>query len=373
MRHDDLDRFSDDPVVRALQAPGSATELAGIEGVLTEFRAAASRPRRRAIWHAGTGATLAVAAVALTGGVAAAAYTSTLPSPLQSAVHGVFGSLGVPSGDDARRPAVLVLPGHPARRAPHHLQAGSAQRGSSTAATTGHSPAGVAPAAAPAAAPKPQGAPAAAVAPTTAAPASSPPPSPSSSATPPLQPASLSAAASRTRVPVGEGVAMRGRLLAADGSPVPNHRVYLLERPAGAQQWQQVASGRTGSDGSITLRTPTLARNVQVRLVTPQGLASSSTSIVVIPKVRIATSRTADGRHIVVKVTLTGAESGDTVALARHASSGWTRVSAKQLGSGRTITFTVPVPTSQVHYRVRLVATPAHADGYGFFTAAPSG
>ena len=367
MRHNDLDRFSDDPVVRALQAPGSATELAGIDGVLAEFRAAASRPTRRAIWHAGTGATLAVAAVALTGGVAAAAYTSALPAPLQSAVHGVLGSLGVPSGDDTRRTTNLVLPG-PARPAPHHLQDGAAHLGASTVTTAGHSTSVVTPKAATAAAPKLQGAPAGGVAPTDAPAAS---PSPSSSATPPPQPASLTAATARTRVPFGDGVDVHGRLLAADGRPVPGHRVYLLDRPAGVQQWQRVASGRTHSDGSVTLHTPALARNVQVRLVTPQGLASTTTSIVVIPKVSIATSRSADGRHIIVKVTINGAENGDTVALAKRSANGWTRVSAKQLGSGDGVTFTVPVPASQVHYRVRLVATSAHADGYGFFTASP--
>src|SRR5438309_4954989 len=101
LHRDDLDEWANDPVVRALHADGTAQELAGLDPVLAEFRAAVPslRPTRRLAHRLGTGATTVIVAVGLTGGVAAAAYTRTLPGPLQSAMHSLLGPLGVPAAD----------------------------------------------------------------------------------------------------------------------------------------------------------------------------------------------------------------------------------------------------------------------------------
>src|SRR5438309_11634852 len=102
MRHhrDELSEWVDDPLVQALQAPGTADELLGVEDMVAEFRAAVPRrSRRRLVHRVGTGATTVIVAIGLTGGVAAAAYTRTLPAPLQSAMHSLLGPVGVPAAD----------------------------------------------------------------------------------------------------------------------------------------------------------------------------------------------------------------------------------------------------------------------------------
>ncbi|MDT5012143.1 MAG: hypothetical protein QOH57_3760, partial [Mycobacterium sp.] len=54
-----------------------------------------------------------------------------------------------------------------------------------------------------------------------------------------------------------------------------------------------------------------------------------------------------------------------------RANGDWSKVSTKQLPDSdpMTVTFNVPVPTADVHYRVRVVSTAMHGDGFGFFTA----
>ena len=86
-QHDDL--------VRALRAPGTATELADQERYVAAFRAAStSRVRslpRRAVGRLGAGGTAVVVTVALSSGVAAA-YTGHLPDPVQRLAHTVIGA-----------------------------------------------------------------------------------------------------------------------------------------------------------------------------------------------------------------------------------------------------------------------------------------
>src|SRR5205807_5017398 len=134
----------------------------------------------------------------------------------------------------------------------------------------------------------------------------------------------------RVRVPFNQRVGVKGTLLTSSGDPVADHRVVLQQRPHGTTQWQRVAFGRTRSDGTIVLRTPALARNVDVRLVTPQGLHSSAAKLTVLPHVAISMSQSPNGKRYVVTVTVTGAQSGDTVTLARRASGTWSRVASKQ-------------------------------------------
>jgi hypothetical protein len=75
--------------------------LAGEDAAMAAFRAAGpSRRRRRRTIRLATGATALVAAMAVTGGVAAA-YPTTLPEPVQNAIHTVLGPIGVPAGPRA--------------------------------------------------------------------------------------------------------------------------------------------------------------------------------------------------------------------------------------------------------------------------------
>ena len=170
-------------------------------------------------------------------------------------------------------------------------------------------------------------------------------------------------------MPYNQRVGVKGTLLTSSGDPVAGHRVYLQQRPHGTSQWQRVAAGRTHSDGTIVLRTPALARNVDVRLVTPQGLHSAAVKLTVLPHVAISVTQSQNGKRYVVSVTVTGAQSGDTVTLARRSNGSWSRIATKQLPDSASLTFSVPVPTADVHYRLRVVASQLHGDGFGFFTA----
>ena len=98
-------------LLAALNAAPQDGELAGHARVLAEFRrrggmpvharrSARRRPRLLTSLTAKAAAAAAVAATAL-GGVAAAAYTSTLPAPAQQFAHSV---IGAPSPQPSRRP-----------------------------------------------------------------------------------------------------------------------------------------------------------------------------------------------------------------------------------------------------------------------------
>jgi len=49
----------------------------------------------------------------------------------------------------------------------------------------------------------------------------------------------------------------------------------------------------------------------------------------------------------------------------------WSKIATKQAPDAdpMTLTFNVPVPTADMHYRVRVLATSMHGDGFAFFTA----
>jgi hypothetical protein len=101
-------------LLAALNAAPQDGELAGHARVLAEFRRRGGMPvharrsaRRRsrlltALLTAKAAAAVAVAAATALGGVAAAAYTGTLPAPAQQFAHGM---IGAPSPQPSHRPA----------------------------------------------------------------------------------------------------------------------------------------------------------------------------------------------------------------------------------------------------------------------------
>ena len=175
--------------------------------------------------------------------------------------------------------------------------------------------------------------------------------------------------AARLRVPAGQRAALRGTLTASDGTPISGYRLYLLERPAGTTTWTRVARGRTASDGTITLRSPQLDRNVTLRMATGNGLHSRDIAIVEVPRISLSYAVTKDNKHYVVTVTVAGAQVSDVVALARLDSGSWTSLRRKQLDGTMQLTFTLPAPTSgSVRYRVRVLRTDLHGQRDAFFT-----
>jgi hypothetical protein len=109
-------------LLAALNAAPHDGELAGHARVLAEFRRRglpararrSARRRRRSLTSltAKAAAAAAAAAVAL-GGVAAAAYTGTLPAPAQQFAHGVIGAPPPPPGDRPGAPRPSHRPGAP--------------------------------------------------------------------------------------------------------------------------------------------------------------------------------------------------------------------------------------------------------------------
>jgi hypothetical protein len=379
---DDLAQWRDDPLVRALTAGGSAAELAGEDAAVAAFRAAARRPRRRHIGRLGTGATTIVVAVALSGGVAAA-YTHSLPEPLQSVAHGLLGPVGVPA------PAA---PHHPTRLATVASGPGHARTLTGGAGTTP-------PPASPSATPTPVGPPVASrphrsaagparpspsavatlLAPAEPSPPSSPSPSPTPSPTPSLSPtpapppppAALVAAAARRRVVVGHGDRVTGRLTDANGEPVAGHRVRFFERTADDPSWHRIAVRRSGEDGMVSMHVADLTSNTRLRLGAGHGVHSEVIRIVVIPVVTATVSP--DGDNYDVAVTTSGARSGDKVVLLRRRHGHWVKVTDTTLDDNAGAAFVVPIPKSAtVHYRVIVRSTSAHGPGITRFTTSPS-
>lgn len=340
-RDDESDLWNDDALVRALRAPGTPDELSD----QARFAAAFREQRRggsfgRLAGRFGIGATTVVTTIALSGGVAAAAYTNSLPDPVQRFAHGVLGPVGVPAAPP-RKPAAgePVAPPTTAMVKP----------GSTPTPTTGQP--GVAGTPEPASLP---------TAPVVASPGPVLTPSPvtGSTPTPRRSAAALSAAASTNKVAYAGSVAVTGVLTAEDGLPLRNRVVRLAGRAAG-QPWTRVAGGRTDAEGRITLSTPPLIRNTILRLATPEGLHSVVARVLVVPVLQA--SATPSGGTTTIAVTSQGGRQGDQVVAYRRQGDRLVKVASATLDSNGSATLTVPTPKRLVRLVLRLPATAQHA------------
>jgi hypothetical protein len=339
---DDLAPFRDDPLLVALRAPAEQHELAGEEAAVATFRSSlpASVRRRRALKRAGIGGAGVILGLALTGGVAAA-YTRTLPDPVQNAFHAVIDPLPLPAPPAAQakvhRPKPHVAAPVQPRRVPSPHPTGKPVPGVASPHPTATGPGR------PAAAPTRSGA-------------------PSTSPTPAPPRPSLTAAVSRRVVPVHAQVVLSGRL-SRGAEALPGRLVYAAQLDAGQNAWRRVASGRTGSDGTVSLTVPALTTNVRLRLVTGQGVTSPQLPVSVVPKLSVSSARS--GNERVVTVTADGGRPGDGLVLLRRDGDAWTRIGSTSLGSENAGRFTVPGPgAARVRYRVRLPATARHAASF---------
>jgi len=96
VRWDDLP-FELDPLLRVLQSPGTASELRALPRYVELSR----RPHPSGAWHAvmqrGAVAGMALLLTSFSGGaMVTAAYTASLPEPVQRVAHHVLGGIGVP-------------------------------------------------------------------------------------------------------------------------------------------------------------------------------------------------------------------------------------------------------------------------------------
>jgi hypothetical protein len=378
MAHDDdLDMWDDDPLVRALRAPGSSDELAGEDDALAAFRAAVPRrSRRRLARRMGTGAGTLAVAVALSGGVAAA-YTHTLPDPVQRVAHSWFGDIGVGAPTAAR-----VAPTH--RNRPHSGH-GPGNRvapvaGRATAPTTGGTTPNpvVSPGASARPAtkqtPRPAGQPSHSTQPTAAAqptPVTSPKPTPtpSSPPRPRLVPAAVSGTVSAQRVAAQASVTLSGRLTTSSGAAVPGRRVIAQWRPAGQhQRWAPIGSARTDSDGNVAITTPALSRSTHLRLKAPHRVHSEVSTVVVVPTVEASIAR--NGKSYNVTITSSGLQPGDTVVVARRLRGHHTVVGRVRVDGSGTARLTIAVPKRKnVTFHVLTRRTASHAAAATTFVA----
>jgi hypothetical protein len=337
MTEDDLAPFRDDPLLAALRAPAQAHELAGEEAALAMFRQSlpAAVRRRRALKRAGIGGAGVVLGLALTGGVAAA-YTESLPDRWQNIVRAALDPLPIP--------APAAAPVH--RPKPHAPAAARPSQGPQVRPTPTSAPA--------AAGPHPTATP-----PSRSAAAPTPSPAPSTSTSPAPSRPTLTAAVSRRLVPVHQQVVLSGRL-SRGADALPGRQVYAAELVAGESAWRRVASGTTGSDGSISLTVPALTANVRLRLVTGQGVTSRQLPVSVVPRLTHSVIRS--GNQRVVTVAADGGDPGDVLNLLRRDGAAWTRIGSTSLDTQSSGQFTVPGPgPTRVRYQVRLPATSQHA------------
>lgn len=345
---DDLAGFAEDPVVRALTAPGTAAELANEPAALAAYRSTGPR-RLRLLRRVGTGGTALAVTLLASGGVAAAAYREALPSPLQSAVHAVLGPIGVPAPAPRHASAQHTPKVHQHASAPTLPVAATSMAPPSTPPTVPAHSAGPArhPASghatkqphhqAPAAGPG-RGSPTPAA---TTPPASvSPAPSPSSSPTLPPQPATVTADLNQQKVPVGGTVELSGQLTDANGRPVPHHRARVWERDPGGD-WRVLAITESGDQGTVTVKIGALEHNERLQLRSDHK-RSPALPVVVLPSMTASAAR--NGAADTVSVSTHGGDPGDQLQVWRKLEGQWRRVQTVSLDPDGGATITVHAP-----------------------------
>jgi hypothetical protein len=181
-------------------------------------------------------------------------------------------------------------------------------------------------------------------------------------------PAAISVNASATLVDVGGTVLLTGVVTADDGKVLKNRQVRLVSRHPGQSGWTQVAAAATGRDGSVSLGTAPLDRNVVLKLRTGNKVQSDPVRVVVVPTI----SATAGVGSI--QVATAGGLPGDVVVLLRWKLGQLVQVGRAQLdGSGATQFSIEPPKNRPARYVVRLKATNQHAGAKTNLRIEPTG
>jgi hypothetical protein len=272
---------------RTLTSEAAHGELAREQDALAMFRAHHHPPtqvitappaqRRAPRWRL----RLATAgAVAVIGGLAAAAYLAALPPPVQSFAYRELGFLGVPPVHQPERAHGPAARGH---TAPNRHSRTSPAPGSSGSGAPGHR--------------------------------TSPAPSARAGAD------VLSAVSAARNITAGATATIDGKLTRS-GSAVAGASVTLLERPALASAWKVAGSGKTTSSGNVTISVSALATNAAFRLTGPDRASSPVVMVTVSPPVT-PTLRTGPRRiRDVLVVSTLHARPGNVVVLQVQSASG---------------------------------------------------
>lgn len=311
-----------DALIRALTADAHPHELAGRDAALAAFRATRSQPRRQAGFRVLPGAparlsTVAAALVAAFAGLTAAAYAKALPAPMQHIAYDVGSPFGVP--DTQPTPAPHARP----KPKPHHSASAQA----------------------------PHKNPSPPIGPT--CPCHTPSPRRA------IKGSTLALSAARQELPANGWDEFAGRLT-YHGRPEPDVRIQLLEQTAGASDWVLAGTGVTGGRGRVRVVIPHVLQNATFQLAGPNGVASATISVTVIPHVGIWRAPAQPGTNRLVVQSLFG-DVGDTVVLQRLSSGTWNSVATAVLNANHRASFDLPAKQSGGHYyRIELQATSAH-------------
>jgi hypothetical protein len=313
-----------DPWVPVPSAPGSGAPVAP---VLPGPGAPGSRPpgRGRRVGLMAAAVTLAAAA-----GFAVAAYTETLPAPLQQAAYHAFGFAGVPSTHHSAPGAAASQSPGPGRRHGSHQPGQPQQPGASASAQPS---------------------------------ASGPAPSAGQ--------LSLSITSSSGRIMAGEDDTFTGNLTSHSG-PVAGVSLTLQERVAGQPGWVLAGSASTGSDGSAAIFATDLTRNAAFRLRGSDGALSRPVVVIVAPPVTASV-----GAHSGAKTATVGASSPlatprDTVVLQIRSGATWMSVQMARLNGADQASFLVRVRPKLRIYRVVLLPTALHGISVSNAVTVPS-
>ena len=332
---------------QVLTAAPAPAELAGEQAALAMFRAhpqpAADpasgrarfgRPARRAVpgrlgrW----GIRLAAAStLALSGGLAAAAYASALPAPVQHIAYRILGPIGVPDS----HPHATSAPPSSVATGP----AGGRHRGSAAVASPSPSSPG-------------RGAPSA-----SSSPAARP------SAPVPAGADRLSASAAGSEITAGTAVVISGHLTSASGADIAGN-VRLLERRAGKAGWRVAVSATSDSSGNVAVTVPALGVNAAFELLGPGGVTSPLVTVTVIPPVHAQLVVGPKGVHDALVVSTQYARRGNVVVLQKQAADGsWVYLRQQRLTAAGKARFLLNGRNlANESVRVVLLATPRHGE-----------
>jgi hypothetical protein len=348
-QYDDLAGWADDDLVRALRAPGTATELADQEQYVAAFReAGGSNVRsltRRAAGRFGAGGTAVVVTVALTSGVAAA-FTGNLPDPVQQVAHSV---IGAPAPDST---------GHR-----HDDASGSHHRGGTPPADPGTT-SSTNPASAPPSGEPTSTTPSAGDHPTGTGPDDDTTPSdqPSSGETSPATSSGGSASAMTMSAPThrvgwGETLALTGLVTDASGAPLSGQPVVLQVR--GPRHWRIAVETTTDTSGLASATTPAVTRTARFRWKADRGISSSRWLVRMVPTLSL--SADVGGSRTTLSLGSAGTRAGDRFQVFRHLAGRTALVRRGQVDATGSATLSVITPRRHAAYAVRLLPTKLHA------------
>jgi hypothetical protein len=353
---DDLAPWADDDLVRALRAPGTATELADQERYVAAFRetrgsTVRSLPRRAA-GRLGAGGTAVVVTVALTSGVAAA-YTGRLPDPVQQIAHSV---IGAPAPDvDGRQHAEGSGPEHRSGTLPSRGPSASSSTKPSDAPSSGSTSATNGPAATTTPDHGPRG--------TSPSSGNGPTDEPSSGTTSQLTTSNGASASAMTvsapahRVDLGQTLALTGLVTDETGSPLADHSAVLQVR--GPRHWRLVVKTTTDAAGVVSAVSPAITRNARFRWHADRGVSSAPWRVRMVPSLTVAAD--VGATTTTISLATAGTRPGDRFLLYRHVAGRTALVRRGRLDASGSGAVAVNTPRRRATYAVRLLPTKRHA------------